>query len=142
TGAADWPRPQLPVAANAAAANAPLAERYPSFWNHLMTNTTRYRLQGARAAVLFDLYFQADGTVTGSRPELRGFWRELPGEVFCYALQGVPFDELPQIIECFPVVAMSIPRFGEALWTTEPRPGIKLTGGILAGRPERGAEAP
>jgi cytochrome c2 len=46
TGAADWPKPRPPRAAGTtAAANAPLAERFPSFWNHLMTNTTRYRVE-------------------------------------------------------------------------------------------------
>jgi hypothetical protein len=41
-----------------------------------------------------------------------------------------------QLIECFPIVAMTIPSFREELWTSEPAPGFKLTGGIVAGRPQ------
>jgi cytochrome c2 len=137
TGAADWPKPQPPRAAGnaAAAANAPLSERFPSFWNHLMTNTTRYRIQGPSGELRFDAWFNTDGTVTSNIEGMRGFWRETPGEMFCYALQGVP-NEMRQLIECFPIVAMTIPRFREELWTTEPVPGFKLTGGIVAGRPK------
>lgn len=136
TGAADWPKPRPPRAAGTtAAANAPLAERFPSFWNHLMTNTTRYRVQGPSGELRFDAYFNTDGTVTSNIKGMQGFWRETPGEMFCYALQGLP-NEMRQLIECFPIVAMTIPRFREELWTSEPAPGFKLTGGIVAGRPQ------
>jgi cytochrome c2 len=139
TGAADWPRPPMPRAATNVAANAPLAERFPTFWNHLMTNTARYKLTHAGQETRFDIYFNTNGTVTGSSPQLRGFWRETPGEMFCYALQGIP-SEPKQLIECFPIVAMSIPRFRDELWTSEPAPGVKLTGGIVAGRPMGGPQ--
>jgi cytochrome c len=136
TGAADWPKPRPPRAAGTTAgANSPLAERFPSFWNHLMTNTTRYRVQGPSGELRFDAWFNTDGTVTSNIQGMQGFWRETPGEMFCYALQGLP-NEMRQLIECFPIVAMSIPRFREELWTTEPAPGFKLTGGIVAGRPQ------
>jgi cytochrome c len=137
TGAADWPRPTMPRAAAAAGAgaDAPLSVRFPSFWNHLMTNTTRYKVQGPAGELRFDAYFNPNGTVTTNLDGLQGFWRETPGEQFCYALQGLP-NEMRQLIECFPIVAMSIPRFREELWTTQPAPGFKLTGGIVAGRPE------
>lgn len=134
TGAADWPRPQAPRALAAAGPDAPLAERFPGFWNHLMRNTTRYRIQGPGGELRFDAWFNPDGTVTTSVGEMRGFWREMPGDKFCYALMDMP-NEMRQLIECFPIVAMSIPRFREELWTTAPAPGFKLTGGIVAGRP-------
>lgn len=133
TGAADWPKPQAPHAA-AAGPGAPLAERFPGFWNHLMRNTTRYRIRGPGGEFRFDAWFNPDGTVTTSVPEMRGFWREMPGEQFCYALVGMP-NELRQLAECFPIVAMSIPRFRDELWKTAPAPGFELTGGIVAGRP-------
>lgn len=137
TGAADWPRPSMPRAATAAA-NASLAERYPSFWNHLMSNTTRYKIVGPADVARFDAYFNTNGTVTSDVKDLQGFWREMPGEQFCYALMNVP-SEMRQLVECFPIVAMSIPRFREELWTTSPAPGFQLTGGIVAGRPEAAA---
>jgi hypothetical protein len=141
TGAADWPRPAPPAAAGSgAAAGAPLAERFPSFWNHLMKNTTRYRLEreGEPAGVepyRFDVYFRTDGSAAASDPAIRGFWHVDETDTFCYALHGLPVPPT-QFVECFPVVAMSIPRFREELWTSTPVPGIRLTGGIVAGRPE------
>lgn len=136
TGAADWPRPQAPRATATAGPNAPLAERFPGFWNHLMSNTTRYRIQGPGGELRFDAYFNPDGTVTTSVREMRGFWREMPGEKFCYALMDMP-NEMRQLVECFPIAAMSIPRFREDLWKTAPAPGFQLTGGIVAGRPAK-----
>jgi hypothetical protein len=69
---------------------------------------------------------------------VRGFWRVDERDMFCYALYGLP--TLPQqFVECFPVVAMSIPRFREDLWTTTLPGGQRLTGGIVAGRPSQGA---
>ena len=136
TGAADWPKPQAPRATAAAGPNAPLAERFPSFWNHLMNNTTRYKIQGPGGEFRFDAWFNPDGTVATSVREMRGFWREMPGEKFCYALMHMP-SEMRQLIECFPIAAMSIPRFREELWKSSPAPGFQLTGGIVAGRPAR-----
>ncbi len=136
TGAADWPKPQAPRAIAAAGPNAPLAERFPGFWNHLMSNTTRYRIQGPGGELRFDAYFNPDGTVTTSVTEMRGFWREMPGEKFCYALMDMP-NEMRQLVECFPIAAMSIPRFREDFWKTAPAPGFQLTGGIVAGRPAK-----
>ncbi len=138
TGAADWPKPQPPRAVAAAGPNAPLVERFPSFWNHLMNNTTRYKINGPAGELRFDAYFNSNGTVTTSVKEMQGFWREMPGEQFCYALMNVPND-MRQLIECFPIVAMSIPRFNDELWKTTPVPGFELTGGIVAGRPDAAA---
>ncbi len=144
TGAADWPRPAAPGAAGRPSSApgiaatggtvAPLATRFPSFWNHLMTNTTRYRLDGSGEPYRFDVYFQTDGSATASDPRIRGFWHVDGNDMFCYALHGLAIAP-GQFVECFPVVAMSIPRFREELWTSSPLPGIKLTGGIVAGRP-------
>lgn len=138
TGAADWPRPRPPAAASAAAADRsrPLPERFPSFWNHLMTNTTRYHLVSGASDLRFDAYFETDGSVRASSPDIRGFWHADERDMFCYALYGLP-GEPRQLVECFPIVAMSIPRFREELWTSEPQPGVRLTGGIVAGRPGR-----
>jgi cytochrome c len=139
TGAADWPRPAMPqVDAGSVRPDAPLSERYPSFWNHLMTNTTRYRLQGPAGELRFDAYFRTDGSVASSDDRIRGFWHVDEKDLFCYALYGLPTAPT-QLVECFPVVAMSIARFREELWTSEPAPGVRLTGGILPGRPESGA---
>jgi cytochrome c len=138
TGGADWPRPAPPGradrGASSAAAGLPLAARFPSFWNHLMTNTTRYRLEAGGAPYRFDVYFQTDGTATGSDPRIKGFWHVDADDMFCYALHGLAVAP-GQFVECFPVVAMSIPRFREELWTSRPMPGLVLTGGIVAGRP-------
>jgi cytochrome c len=134
TGAADWPRPQMPQLTQGDG-NAPLSERFPSFWNHLMTNTTRYRLEGPEGELRFDAYFEKDGAVRSSHEKIRGFWHVDERDSFCYALYGIPIAP-KQLVECFPVVAMSIPRFNEQLWTSQPLAGIKLTGGIVAGRSE------
>jgi cytochrome c2 len=141
TGAADWPRPAMPTSAAGASTareGAPLAERFPSFWNHLMTNTTRYRLVSADGELRFDAYFEKDGSVSASVAAIRGFWHVDQRDMFCYALHGIPLAP-GQLVECFPVVAMSIPRFREELWTSEPVAGVTLTGGIVAGRPDRAA---
>jgi cytochrome c2 len=140
TGSADWPRPQPPRrgprAAGTAAGgtDADIAARYPSFWNHLMSNTTRYRLRAGSEELRFDAYFGTDGSVASSDPRIRGFWRVNADDMFCYALYGLPITPR-QLVECFPVVAMSIPRFREDLWTSQPAEGVSLTGGIVAGRP-------
>ena len=108
-----------------------------------MNNTTRYRLSGGAGPELkFDTYFQTDGSVTASVEKLQGFWHVNRANQFCYALYGIP-GALPSLIECFPIEAMSIPRFREELWRTQPAPGFTLVGGIVAGRPstQQGADA-
>jgi cytochrome c2 len=137
TGAADWPRPAAATAGEKIDRSKPLAERYPSFFNHLMTNTTRYRMETPSGEVRFDTFFNADGSVSSSEKSIRGFWNtvERKGmEFFCYALDGIPAKP-SQIVECFPIAAMAIPRFADPLWTSKPTEGVTLHGGILAGRP-------
>jgi len=140
TGAADWPKPTPPRPARPAgspgvsASDADVATRFPTFWNHLMTNTTRYRLNSGDEEFRFDAYFNQDGSVSSSVPGMRGFWRVDERDFFCYALYDLPIAP-KQFVECFPVVAMSIPRFREDLWTTTLPSGESLTGGIVAGRP-------
>ena len=143
SGGADWPRPAPPRAAGrresaAGGAGLPLAARFPSFWNHLMTNTTRYRLEAGGEPYRFDVYFQTDGTATASDPRIKGFWHVDADDMFCYALHGLAAAP-GQFVECFPVVAMSIPRFRDELWTSRPMPGLVITGGIVAGRPGQAA---
>lgn len=137
TGAADWPRPASATIVNKVDRTKPLSERYPSFYNHLMTNTTRYRMETPGGEVRFDTYFNADGSVSSSEASIRGFWNtvERKGmEFFCYALDGIPARP-SQLVECFPIAAMAIPRFAEQLWTSKPSEGVTLHGGIMAGRP-------
>ena len=91
----------------------------------------------ASLGVRFDAYFNADGSVSSSEKSIRGFWNtvERKGmEFFCYALDGIPARP-SQLVECFPIAAMAIPRFAEQLWTSKPTEGVTLHGGIMAGRP-------
>ena len=137
TGAADWPKPAATMVGEKIDRTRPLSERYPSFFNHLMTNTTRYRMETPTGEVRFDTYFNADGSVSSSEKSIRGFWNtvERKGmEFFCYALDGIP-GKPSQLVECFPIAAMAIPRFADPLWTSRPTEGVTLHGGILAGRP-------
>lgn len=133
TGGADWPKPVLAGEAPEDR-DRPLAERFPSFWNHLMTNTTRYRMETGEGTLRFDVYFRPDGSLGASEPGIRGFWHVDERDFFCYALYGLQATPT-QLVECFPVVAMSIPRFAEELWTSRPVAGVVLHGGIVAGRP-------
>ena len=134
TGAADWPRPE-PVAGDAALdPSLPISERFPSFWNHMMFNTTRYRLVTNDDELIFEAYFNPDGSVGSSVASIRGFWHVDDRDFFCYALHGIPIEPT-QFVECFPVAVMSIPRFAEELWASHPVPGATLHGGIMAGRP-------
>lgn len=136
-GAADWPRPASAMVEQKIDRTKPLSERYPSFYNHLMTNTTRYRMETPAGEVRFDTYFNTDGSVSASEQSIRGFWNtvERKGmEFFCYALDGIP-GKPSQLVECFPIAAMAIPRFAEQLWTSKPTEGVTLHGGIMAGRP-------
>jgi cytochrome c2 len=140
TGGADWPRPAAAQAGQKIDRSRPLAERYPAFYNHLMTNTTRYRMETPSGELRFDTYFNGDGSVSSSEKSIRGFWNtvERKGmEFFCYALDGIPGNP-SQLVECFPIAAMAIPRFAGELWTSKPVEGVTLHGGIVAGRPPAG----
>jgi cytochrome c2 len=134
TGAADWPRPE-PAADDATLDKSlPISERFPSFWSHMMSNTTRYRMVTAGGELVFEAYFNTDGSVGSSNESIRGFWHVDERDFFCYALFGIPMEP-SEFVECFPVAVMSIPRFAEELWASNPAPGVELHGGILAGRP-------
>ncbi|MBM4220722.1 MAG: c-type cytochrome [Gammaproteobacteria bacterium] len=134
TGGADWPRPELPKAVIDPDRSKPVSERFPSFWNHMMSNTTRYRMVTTGGELVFRAYFNADGSITSDQATIRGFWRPDDRDFFCYALYGIPAKP-DQLVECFPMVAMSIPRFAEQLWESKPVEGVTLYGGILPGRP-------
>jgi cytochrome c len=137
TGGADWPRPAAAKVPDRIDRSKPLSERYPSFFNHLMSNTTRYRMETPGGEVRFDVYFNADGSATSSEKTIKGFWNTVERrgmEFFCYALDGIPAKP-SQLVECFPVAAMAIPRFAPELWKSTPTEGVVLHGGIMAGRP-------
>lgn len=134
TGGADWPKPELPKAVVDPDRSKPFPERFPSFWNHQMNNTTRYRVVSAGGEIIFRTYFHPDGSITADKDTIRGFWHADERDFFCYALYGLPMKP-DQWVECFPVVAMSIPRFAEQLWESRPAEGITVYGGILPGRP-------
>jgi cytochrome c2 len=135
TGAVDWPRPETAFSAAQADASKPPAERWPSFWNHLMFNTTRYRWVDEVDEFRFDAYFKADGTVATNHDGVEGFWHITERAFFCYALKGMPVG-VGSMVECFPVAAMAIPRFADELWVSNPQGDVKLHGGIVAGRPD------
>jgi cytochrome c len=134
TGGADWPRPTLPKVVIDPDRSKPVAERFPAFWNHLMTNSTRYHYQTPAGDIVFKAYFNKDGSVASDQRGIRGFWRVDERDFFCYALYGIPIKP-DSVVECFPIVAMSIPRFAEQLWESHPAEGTTLAGGILPGRP-------
>ncbi len=137
TGAVDWPRPETNFADAQLDAEKPPSERFPSFWNHLMFNTARYWWENEEAQedYRFDAYFKTDGTVVTSDKKVSGFWHINERNFFCYALTGMPVS-VGHMVECFPVAAMAIPRFAEELWISKPQPGVKLHGGMMAGRPD------
>lgn len=144
TGGADWPRPAVAMVPETIDTTIPLSERYPSFYNHLMTNTTRYRMESADGELRFDVYFNTNGSLASSEPAITGFWNTVERrgmELFCYALDGIPASP-SQLVECFPIAAMAIPRFAQELWTSKPTAGVTLHGGIMAGRPEPAAAPP
>jgi cytochrome c2 len=134
TGGADWPRPEVAKAVFDPDRSKPIEQRFPSFWNHMMSNTVRYRMVTAEGELVFQLFFQPDGTIRSDRETVRGFWRPDERDFFCYAVYGLP-TRPSQLVECFPMVAMSIPRFAEQLWESKPVEGVHLFGGILPGRP-------
>jgi cytochrome c2 len=135
TGAVDWPRPDMNFSDVQTDRSLPPSERFPSFWNHLMFNTARYRWEQGEENFRFDVYFMTDGSVLTSEKGMDGFWRIDERDFFCYALKGMPVS-VGSMVECFPVAAMAIPRFSIELWTSKPQPGVKLHGGIQPGRPD------
>ena len=138
TGAVDWPRPETAFAQNQSDKDRPASERFPSFWNHLMFNPTRYRWEDTETGeeFRFDVYFQSNGLVASSEKRIKGFWRIDQRDFFCYGLTGLKISKVGHMVECFPVAAMAIPRFSEELWTSKPQPGVNLHGGMVPGRPE------
>jgi len=137
TGAVDWPRPAAAFAEAQTDRSKPPAERFPSFWNHLMFNTARYRWEDEAAGenFRFDVYFKTDGSIVTNQEKMTGFWHITDRDFFCYALRGMPVG-VGSMVECFPVAAMAIPRFSEELWTSNPQGAVKLHGGIQPGRPD------
>lgn len=137
TGAVDWERPPEAFAEAQQDRSKPPSERFPSFWNHLMFNTTKYRwVDTATGKELeFEAYFKADGSVATSRRSMTGFWHITEKDFFCYAIRNMPIG-IGQMVECFPVSAMAIPRFAEELWTSRPQKGVELHGGMSPGRPD------
>jgi len=137
TGAVDWPRPETNFSDAQADASKHPSERFPSFWNHLMFNTAHYRWENEQAGedFPFDAWFKTNGTVVTSEKRVTGFWHITNKNFFCYALMGMPVG-IGHMVECFPVAAMAIPRFAEELWVSKPQPGVKLHGGMMAGRPD------
>ncbi len=135
TGAVDWERP--PEAFAVADRSAPPAERWPSFWNHLMFNRVLYRWEDAAAGenFPFEVYFKTDGSAATNQKGMTGFWHITERDFFCYALTGMPVG-VGSMVECFPVAAMAIPRFARELWTSNPQAEVKLHGGIQPGRPD------
>ena len=136
TGGADWPRPEIDIAALETPRGHSPAERFPSFWNHLMHNTTHYRWVDEEQEFVFDAYFNKDGSVSSSMEGVDGFWHIDDRDFFCYALQGLPIRP-NYFVQCFPVAAMAIPRFSEQLWQSPMYGGAVLYGGILPGRPTK-----
>jgi len=137
TGAADWPRPETAMSAAQQDRSLPPSERFPSFWNHLMYNTVRYRWvnEGAGEEFSFEAYNKTDGSIATNVKGLTGFWHITERDFFCYALTGMPVG-VGQMVECFPVAAMAIPRFAEELWTSKPQKDVELHGGMTPGRPD------
>jgi cytochrome c len=137
TGAVDWPRPDTAFAAAQQDSSRPPAERFPSFWNHLMFNTVNYRWvnEAAGEDFAFEAYNKTDGSIATNVKRMYGFWYITERNFFCYALTGMPVG-VGHMVECFPVAAMAIPRFADELWVSKPQPGVELHGGMLPGRPD------
>lgn len=137
TGAVDWERPEAAFAEVQQDRSRPPSERFPSFWNHLMFNTTNFRWVNAEAGeeLEFKAWFRTDGSIVTSRKAMTGFWHITDRDFFCYALHRMPVG-VGQMVECFPVAAMAIPRFADELWTSRPQAGVELHGGMSPGRPD------
>ena len=121
--------------AEASDKSLPISERFPSFWNHLMFNTTHYRLVTSKEELEFDAYFNTDGSVSTNLKSVEGFWHVTNEDMFCYAIHRLPLS-MSEFVECFPIAAMAIPRFAKELWRSKPKDGVVLHGGILPGRSE------
>jgi cytochrome c len=134
TGAADWPKPDTNFSAVQTDRSLPPAERFPSFWNHMMSNTTRYRMVSGEQELIFEAYFQEDGSIT-TNTGATGFWHITERDFFCYALHELAISP-SEFVECFPVAAMAVPRFAVELWQSKPVDGVTMFGGIQPGRPE------
>lgn len=134
TGAADWPKPETNFSAVQTDRSKPPAERFPSFWNHMMSNTTRYRMVSGEDELIFEAYFQEDGSIT-TNTDATGFWHITERDFFCYALHELAITP-SEFVECFPVAAMAVPRFAVELWQSKPVDGVTMFGGIQPGRPE------
>ena len=134
TGAADWPKPEANFAEAQTDRSKPPSERFPSFWNHMMSNTTRYRMVSGGEELIFEAYFQKDGSIT-TNTDATGFWHITERDFFCYALHELAIKP-SEFVECFPVAAMAVPRFAVELWQSKPVDGVTLFGGIQPGRPE------
>ncbi|MBL8643613.1 MAG: c-type cytochrome [Rhodospirillaceae bacterium] len=140
SGAADWPRPAVANANAVRDPTKPYAERFPSFWNHMMFNTVRYAFERpGQAEYIVDVYYNTDGSVTSNTKGVDGFWHiKDDGKgpaMFCYALQGFAVEP-GVMVECIPIGAMSIPRFNERLWKSKGYKDQVINGGILPGRPQ------
>jgi cytochrome c2 len=122
SGAADWPRPQ--IANTVVDTSKPYAERFPSFWNHMMFNTVRYAWERpGQPEYVIDIYYNEDGSVTSNQKGVRGFWHIAEGgpapAMFCYALQGLGVEP------------------GVVVEQSKGYQGQVIHGGILPGRPEK-----
>lgn len=134
TDAANKPKIERTFIAEIIDKSLPISERFPSFWNHLMTNTTHYRLVHSDNQIEFDAYFNTDGSVSTNLNGVSGFWHITEKDMFCYAIHRLPFST-SEFVECFPIAAMAIPRFAKELWRSKPKEDLMLYGGILPGRP-------
>lgn len=134
TDAANKPKIERTFIAEIIDKSLPISERFPSFWNHLMTNTTHYRLVHSDNQIEFDAYFNTDGSVSTNLNGVTGFWHITEKDMFCYAIHRLPFST-SEFVECFPIAAMAIPRFAKELWRSKPKEDLMLYGGILPGRP-------
>ena len=134
TGAPNKPNIERVFIKEAVDKSLPISERFPSFWNHLMTNTTHYRLVDNNKEIEFDAYFNIDGSVSTNIKGVSGFWHITEKDMFCYVIHRLPFST-SEFVECFPIAAMAIPRFAKELWRSKPKEDLMLYGGILPGRP-------
>ena len=134
TGAASWPRPPPKADDIVDNKDLPPEQRFPSFWNHMMNNTVRYRMVSEDQELVFEAYFYPGGLVS-TNTAARGFWYFTEQDFMCYAIHKLAIKP-SQFVECFPVAAMAIPRFAKELWKSKPVEGVEMYGGILPGRPE------
>lgn len=134
TGAADWPRPATATASITDDRSLSPEQRFPSFWNHMMKNTVRYRMVSGEQELVFEAYFHPSGLVSTNSSAV-GFWYITEKDFMCYAIHKLKIKP-SEFVECFPVAAMAVPRFAQELWHSKPTDGVVLYGGIMPGRPE------